>query len=233
MKIPKIIHQTWKTRDIPYDIYKKEWVDSWKKYHPDWEYRLWTDEDNRELIKRHYPEFLEVYDGYPAGINRADAARYFILNHYGGLYVDLDFECFKSFEPLLNDYDLVLGRMKSDYLVRHCIPNALMASIPRHPFWQSVIRALSKRKDMNCVELATGPAMLSTTLVRYQVHLWFMRMFSQKESCGIKVFGSKYFYPVTWRKMSIYHGQTEGEIISSVRKNCPDAYASTYWCHNW
>jgi mannosyltransferase OCH1-like enzyme len=43
--------------------------------HPTWEYKLWTDVDNRELVRRHYPWFLEMYDGFPQNIMRADAVR--------------------------------------------------------------------------------------------------------------------------------------------------------------
>ena len=109
--IPKIIHQTWETNNIPYDVYKKEWVESWKKNHPDWEYKLWTDEDRRALIKRHYLWFLKIYDSYELDIMRADAARYFILHYCGGLYADLDYECLKNIEPLISDYNLILTRM--------------------------------------------------------------------------------------------------------------------------
>ena len=50
--------------------------------HPSWEYKLWTDEDNRNLIKDHYPWFLKTYDEYDVNIKRVDAVRYFYLYHY-------------------------------------------------------------------------------------------------------------------------------------------------------
>jgi len=50
--IPKIIHQTWKDRDIPEKW--RRWQQSWKIYHPDWEYRLWTHEDIDQFVWRHY-----------------------------------------------------------------------------------------------------------------------------------------------------------------------------------
>lgn len=37
-----------------------------------------------------YPWFLETFDTYRFPIQRADAIRYFILAHYGGVYIDLD-----------------------------------------------------------------------------------------------------------------------------------------------
>jgi mannosyltransferase OCH1-like enzyme len=41
--IPRIIHQTWKNAEIPYDIYDRQWVESWTRYQPDWLHVLWTD----------------------------------------------------------------------------------------------------------------------------------------------------------------------------------------------
>lgn len=52
--------------------------------HPTWEYRLWTDEANRELVREHYPWLLETYDSFPENIMRADTARVLYLHKYGG-----------------------------------------------------------------------------------------------------------------------------------------------------
>lgn len=86
--IPKIIHQTWVNETIP-----TKWLDaqrSCQELHSDYEYKLWTNEKSREFIETEYPWFLETYDNYPYPIMRADSIRYFILSHYGGIYIDLD-----------------------------------------------------------------------------------------------------------------------------------------------
>lgn len=54
----RIIHQSWKTSTLPAMF--SEYAESWKRHNPTWEYKLWTDEDNRELVTTHYPEFLLV-----------------------------------------------------------------------------------------------------------------------------------------------------------------------------
>jgi len=96
--ISKILHQTWKDTFIPAALVRFQ--RTWQLHHPDWAYLLWTDSDNRKFIQQHYPWFLRIYDAYPEHIMRVDAVRYFILYHYGGVYVDLDFECVKPLEPL-------------------------------------------------------------------------------------------------------------------------------------
>ena len=57
--IPRIIHQTWTSRDIPKHL--RGYQESWLHKHPDWEYRLWDDAANEALIAEHYPEFLDYY----------------------------------------------------------------------------------------------------------------------------------------------------------------------------
>ena len=52
--------------------------------------QLWTDKKAREFIAAEYPWFLETFDGYTYPIQRADAIRYFVLHHFGGIYIDLD-----------------------------------------------------------------------------------------------------------------------------------------------
>lgn len=51
---------------------------------------MWTDAKSRELIATEYPWFLNTFDNYSQPIQRADAIRYFVLNHFGGIYIDLD-----------------------------------------------------------------------------------------------------------------------------------------------
>jgi mannosyltransferase OCH1-like enzyme len=45
---------------------------------------------SRDFIATEYPWFLSTYDGYSLPIQRVDTVRYFILRHYGGIYLDLD-----------------------------------------------------------------------------------------------------------------------------------------------
>ena len=48
--ITRILHQSWKSRELP--AHFKHWQGSWRANHPGWEYRLWTDQDNRDLVVR-------------------------------------------------------------------------------------------------------------------------------------------------------------------------------------
>ncbi len=62
-KIPKIIHQSWKvSSEVPDD--NKEFVQAWKTLHPEWDYILWGDAENREMIRRLFPWVLDTYNKY-------------------------------------------------------------------------------------------------------------------------------------------------------------------------
>jgi mannosyltransferase OCH1-like enzyme len=140
MTIPKIIHQTYKTHKLP-----KHWLKSpleWKRLHPTWEYRFWTDEDLRNLVKSHYPTWLKLYDSYPYPIQRVDAARYMILDTYGGVYSDLDLYPSKPIDALVGTQDEAYF-VPSKH-VPSCFTNAFMASVPKAKIWKLV---LAKLKD--------------------------------------------------------------------------------------
>jgi mannosyltransferase OCH1-like enzyme len=56
---------------------------------------------SRDFIAKEYPWFLSTYDGYAFPIQRVDTVRYFILRHYGGIYLDLDNVSLRSRLPLI------------------------------------------------------------------------------------------------------------------------------------
>ncbi|ELU00913.1 hypothetical protein CAPTEDRAFT_104895, partial [Capitella teleta] len=94
--IPHIIHQMWNNKTIPQVFHA--WMQRWSQMHPAWQHWFWTLDDVRVLIRDQYPEYLELYDGYPTHIHKADAARLFVIHHYGGVYVDLDTVPLKPFD---------------------------------------------------------------------------------------------------------------------------------------
>ena len=146
------------------------WQASWRKHHPDWEYRLWTDRDNRAFLEQHYPWLLPMYDRYPEPVMRADLVRYFILHHEGGVYADLDLECLRPIDSLLTERQLVIGLEPSQHSLRELasarglndiLCNAFMASVPGHTFWDTVAEQLQRYAGEASPLDATGPFMLT------------------------------------------------------------------------
>jgi len=226
VEIPQILHQTWKDNQVP-DVFS-DYVASWKTNHPDWEYRLWTDVDNRRLITEHYPWFLATYDAYPKPIQRADAVRYFILHRHGGLYVDLDFLSRKPITPLLRGRKCVLGVEPPQHCRQFGVPklvcNALMASVPGHPFFETVIHQLPEFVDhVECKQpilSSTGPLMLTRVYEN----------FPAKDS--MEVLPSRHFYPLTLNQAAELRlmGKTDIDLTDSVAVHL---YYGNWWKPSW
>lgn len=226
--IPKIIFQTWKTHDLPKQF--AYWSGTWKKYNPDYKYVLWDDKENREFVVKYFDWFLETYDSYDAGIKRADAIRYMFLYRHGGIYADLDFECLKPFDELLDkyNYDIILGSMESDLSSWHLsnnIPNAIMISKPGCTFWLKVLKEMQRRSKIpGRPEVQTGPIVLK------DVYKWSFEY-------SIKVLPPSVLYPISWvtgeeeRKSALASETTT--LTQKMKAKYPDSYAVTYWAHSW
>lgn len=80
--IPKIIHQSWSSTKLPRKFVR--WSSSWRLQHPDWEWVLWTNDDNRKFVADEYPWLLEAYENLPGEIFRADAVRSLYMHRFGG-----------------------------------------------------------------------------------------------------------------------------------------------------
>lgn len=78
-----------------------------------------------------------------------DALRPFLMHAFGGLYIDLDVQCFRSAEPSLLGHDVVL---QSEYREGRDVVNSIMASVPGHPFWKAIItEMLGVRTALPCM----------------------------------------------------------------------------------
>ncbi len=165
--IPRVIHQTWKDQHIPEPL--ATYQRSVLAQHPDFDYRLWTDADNRNLVALHYPWFLDTYDSYRHHIERVDAARYFILFHHGGVYMDLDTECLRPLDRLLNGDAPLFAWVASPTPAHRVIGNAFMASEAGHPLFRHIVKNLNNTPDSDItyddVMHNTGPQMLHRVVV--------------------------------------------------------------------
>lgn len=76
------------------------WIDSWKKYCPDYEIICWN-ESNYDVSKNRY--MYEAYKNRQWGFV-SDYARIDIVYNQGGIYLDTDVELIKSWEDLRHQY---------------------------------------------------------------------------------------------------------------------------------
>ncbi|KAL2269008.1 hypothetical protein VTJ83DRAFT_3854 [Remersonia thermophila] len=138
--VPKIVHHVfhnWRqpgndTLPADWAALRAECID----LNPDFEFKLWGEKASRDFIETEYPWFLRTYDGYKYPVQRVDAVRYFLMLHYGGIYMDLDNGCKTSLAPLLY-YPVWLTDGG-----RGALSNNILAARPHHPFWQHLTLAL-------------------------------------------------------------------------------------------
>lgn len=88
--IPKIIHQTYKTKDLPPQLDKIS--KHIQQICPTFEYKLYDDDDIINFIKDNYDEeTLRLYNmiNPKLGMARADFFRYLLIYKVGGFYFDI------------------------------------------------------------------------------------------------------------------------------------------------
>ena len=96
--IPKVIHYCWFGRNPLPERYAK-WMESWKKFCPDYEIVEWN-EDNYDIHAHRY--MAEAYEAGKWGFV-PDYARLDIIYRYGGIYLDTDVELVRNLDDLLQE----------------------------------------------------------------------------------------------------------------------------------
>lgn len=95
--IPKKIHYCWfGGNPLPKDVQK--YIDTWKKFCPDYEIKEWN-EQNFDIHLNRYVE--EAYQQRKWAFV-SDVARIYALYTEGGIYMDTDVEVVRNLDPLLN-----------------------------------------------------------------------------------------------------------------------------------
>lgn len=110
VKIPKIIHYCWFGK-TPIPVENQKWMDTWKKYCPDFEIVEWN-ESNFDITQNEY-----VMQAYQSGkwAFVSDFARVDVIERFGGVYLDTDVELVRNIDELLKN-DAFCGFESEDYV---------------------------------------------------------------------------------------------------------------------
>jgi hypothetical protein len=134
--IPKIIHRLWSGEpgDVP-----AEWTNASNScidQNPSFEQYDWTDETALEFIQAHFAWFAPSYTNRLKARQREDVLRYFLLWHYGGVYMDHSIGCQAPMDSLglMNITALAPEPTSSG------ASNDLIASTANHPFIIAIAR---------------------------------------------------------------------------------------------
>lgn len=182
--IPKKIHYCWLGgKELPESA--KKCIKSWQKYCPDYEIVEWN-ESNYDFTKNEY--MRQALEAKKWGFV-PDYARLDIIYTYGGIYLDVDVEIVRSFDPLLSlsgfagfesGTDVNLGQgfgaQAGDSVIK-----ALLDSY----------ESLTFKKPDGSLDLTASPALNSDTLES----LGLKRNGEMQEIDGFKIFPMEYFCP--------------------------------------
>ncbi len=178
--IPKRIHLIWLGSPLPEKC--KAMVASWKKFHPDWIVKVWTDEDAASFQFINQEAFHQAQN-YG---EKSDIWRYEILYRYGGMYVDTDFECLQPFDELHRSCEFYTGLAQTPNPV---ILIGLIGSRAGHPILKAAIDHLqigSGDHDVDRIMDHTGP---------YHFSRVFFALAPICEKTTVVAFPVTFFYP--------------------------------------
>ena len=104
MTIPKVIYQTWKTKNLHENCLQIK--KNIQKLNPDYEIILYDDEDMDEFIKTNFDEYIyNCYSQLNVGASKADFWRYCVLYKHGGIYLDMDSNITNPLNELIKEDD--------------------------------------------------------------------------------------------------------------------------------
>ena len=104
-KIPKIVWQTWKTKDLAPHIADER--NRMIRENPGYNFQLWDDGNCEDFMRQLTQPISDAYFSINPvlGAARADLWRYCVIHKFGGIYLDLDASIEKPLDSWIGDTD--------------------------------------------------------------------------------------------------------------------------------
>ena len=152
--------------------------------HPNWSYTIWTD----DLVRREFPQLIDILIAASVPSVISDILRMNILARYGGIYMDTDFLCVRSFETLLKQqYCTAFAgseEAEQDNVFSWFVSGGLIGSTPGH--------FLMRRAAKLILKVALGPVPPNVKTGPYFLGR-MVRQYNISTDC-IYVYNRKLFY---------------------------------------
>lgn len=208
--IPKIIHYCWFGHGEMPELVQK-CIASWHKYMPDWEYRSWS-EENFDIASS--PAYVQEAYAAKKYAFVSDYVRLWALEREGGLYMDVDFEVYKPFDDLMNQYDAFAGYEGSK---KNPVMMGVIAAQAHHPWIQEMMQTYNQRSFIK----ADGSYDMTPNtgyLLSWMQERGFDADGVEKDWMGVHILPVEYFCP----------GLTTGENL-----RCEHTYCEHKGLHSW
>ena len=184
-------------------------IESWHKYMPDYEYKLWN-EDNFDVNSNQYVK--EAYEAKKYAFV-TDYVRLHALYTEGGIYMDTDVEVLKSYDDLLG----LSGFIGYEGTKHHPIGTGTIASQANGHWVQEQLRAydgISFMQSDGSFDLTTNPVRITSIMKRGG----FCPNGKKQVFQGMHVFPVEYFCP----------RQTTGEVFITENTYCDHHFMGTW-----
>lgn len=183
--IPKIIHYCWFGKGEMPEI-SHRCINSWKQNLPEYEVKVWN-ENNFDINANRYVK--EAYEAKKYAFV-SDYARFYILYHYGGIYLDTDVEVLKSLDKFL-DNEAFMGFEDGENVA----PGLIIGAKKGNSLLKEMLDSYSERKFI----LKDGSYNL-TTVVKYTTDILLDHgLVSNNEQQvieGMMIYPRTYFCPI-------------------------------------
>ncbi|OOY08659.1 glycosyltransferase [Thioclava sp. F36-7] len=138
MQIPKKLGHIWiGPLDAP-----TNWMNTWKHFHPEWEYTLYDEEFLRDADFETSSQIQEyIRRGHYSGA--ADLMRYEILWRHGGFLAEADSVCLRATDQLFED-NAELYTVYENEFVRGKLVSPILAAKPKNDFLRHLIDTLKE-----------------------------------------------------------------------------------------
>ncbi len=227
--IPKIIHQIWLgPNEIPKAF--ESFMKNWKDKHPEWEYKLWTDQNLNSFKFNFLKDYFDKSNNYG---QKADLLRLEILYQYGGLYVDVDFECLESFEDMNHKYHFYCGIHPPHKIITPSYPleigNALIGSTAEHPIILKTIEFIIQRWNKIYTRKERDDNWRIVLSTWYPLRDGIMTA-AYKQNLRNIALPSSYFYPILLEKTRAIGKQKIENAFTAIKE---ETMAIHHWGETW
>ena len=183
--IPKTIHYCWFGRRKKPPLVRR-CISSWEKFCPDFDIAEWN-EDNCDIFS--VPFAVEAYRAKKYAFV-SDVIRLFVLEQYGGVYLDTDVEIVRDISPLMTDEGFI-GFENDEYVASGLV----FACVPHHPAVKEMLNAyhgLRFNDSDGEMNMLCCPRLNTDVLERFGL----IRNGRGQLVGGIRVYPADYFNPM-------------------------------------
>lgn len=183
--IPPIIHQIWIQGIDKLPDHLKVLHDKCKVVNNNFKHEFWDEPKILALLNIYGTHYVDTYNAYTIWAQKADFARYCILNIHGGIYLDMDMDCRKNLSPFLS-YKLFFTT-DSMFIFSKRYLNGIIGVVPNHPVFGYIFANLFERVNYRKnVTYSTGTKLFYDSVQQY---------IDKSGDNDITVVDSKYLHP--------------------------------------